>query len=127
MVILAVFSTIENGVSTLTFLPLFFIPILVVMINDAKKLKKTLINTINMSTNAVITNTIHFVKTTLKNAEGGHDWFHIERVFKNAILICKDEKADVFVVSLAALLHDIADSKFNNGDETVGPKIAAEF
>jgi uncharacterized protein len=71
--------------------------------------------------------TILFVKQKLENAEGGHDWFHIERVYKNAILIAKDEKCDEIVVKLGALLHDIADSKFHNGDETVGPKVAREF
>jgi len=75
----------------------------------------------------VITNCISFVKKELQNAEGGHDWFHIERVFKNTILIAKAEKVDVFVVSLAALLHDIADPKFNNGDEKIGPKKATQF
>ena len=80
-----------------------------------------------MNQGKIIQNTIEFVKTELQNAEGGHDWFHIERVFKNTILISKDEKVDVFIVSLGALLHDIADPKFYNGDETIGPKIAAEF
>lgn len=74
-----------------------------------------------------ITKTIAFVKVQLANAEGGHDWFHIERVYKNAILIAKDEDVDLFVVQLGALLHDIADSKFHNGDETIGPKVAREF
>lgn len=80
-----------------------------------------------MNQEKIIDNTILFVKKELKNAEGGHDWFHIERVFKNAILISKEEKVDVFIVSLSALLHDIADPKFYNGDETIGPKIAREF
>jgi len=80
-----------------------------------------------MNKEKIITATIAFVKKELKNAEGGHDWFHIARVFKNSILISKDEKVDVFVVSLAALLHDIADPKFYNGDETVGPKVATKF
>jgi uncharacterized protein len=80
-----------------------------------------------MNTEIIIQNTIEFVKDELKNAEGGHDWFHIERVYKNSILISKDEKVDAFVVSLGALLHDIADPKFYNGDETIGPKIASEF
>jgi len=80
-----------------------------------------------MNKEKIITTTIAFVKKELKNAEGGHDWFHIERVFKNSILISKDEKVDVFVVSLAALLHDIADPKFYNGDETVGPRVASKF
>ena len=75
----------------------------------------------------IISNTITFVKEELKNAEGGHDWFHIERVYKNTLLISKEEKVDVFVVSLGALLHDIADAKFYNGDETIGPKIASKF
>jgi uncharacterized protein len=75
----------------------------------------------------LIENTIKFVKETLKDAEGGHDWFHIERVYKNALLIAKDEKVDEFIVSLGALLHDIADAKFYNGDETIGPKVAREF
>ena len=76
---------------------------------------------------SVIKNTILFVKEKLKNAEGGHDWFHIERVYKNALLIAKEEHCSVEIVELAALLHDIADSKFNNGDETVGPKVAKAF
>lgn len=80
-----------------------------------------------MNQEEIISNTIQFVKNELKNAEGGHDWFHIERVFKNAFLISRDEKVDIFVVSLAALLHDIADPKFYNGDETIGPKMAADF
>ena len=80
-----------------------------------------------MDKEKIIAATIAFVKKELKNAEGGHDWFHIARVFKNSILISKDEKVDVFVVSLAALLHDIADPKFYNGDETVGPRVAIKF
>ena len=75
----------------------------------------------------IIDKTIAFVKNTLADAEGGHDWFHIERVYKNSLLIAKHEVVDGFVVSLGALLHDIADSKFHNGDETIGPKIAREF
>lgn len=80
-----------------------------------------------MKNNQIIEATKTFVKTTLKDAEGGHDWFHIERVYNNALLISKGETVDELVVALGALLHDIADSKFNNGDDTVGPKIAAEF
>lgn len=79
-----------------------------------------------MST-TIIDNTIQFVKQQLAHAEGGHDWFHIQRVFKNAISIAEKETCDIMVVKLAALLHDIADSKFHNGDETVGPKVARDF
>jgi uncharacterized protein len=75
----------------------------------------------------IIENATVFVKETLKGAEGGHDWFHIQRVFNNAKLIAEGEDANNLVIALGALLHDIADSKFHNGDETVGPKIAEEF
>lgn len=75
----------------------------------------------------IIEHTIRFVKEQLKNAEGGHDWFHIERVYKNALLIAEGEDCDITVVKLGALLHDIADSKFHNGDESVGPKTARTF
>jgi len=80
-----------------------------------------------MIDNQIITKTISFVKETLQGAEGGHDWFHIQRVFKTSQTIAKQEDVDLLVVALGALLHDIADSKFHNGDETVGPKIAREF
>jgi uncharacterized protein len=68
-----------------------------------------------------------FVKQQLENAEGGHDWFHTIRVFNNAKLIAKGENVDDLVVALGALLHDIADSKFHDGDETIGPRVAREF
>ena len=80
-----------------------------------------------MNTNTLIDKTILFVKTTLAQAEGGHDWFHIERVYKNALLIAESEKCDLEIVQLGALLHDIADSKFHNGDESIGPKTARAF
>ena len=80
-----------------------------------------------MNHQKVIENTIAFVKKELEDAEGGHDWFHIERVYKNTLLISKTEEVNLLVVSLGALLHDIADSKFNNGDETVGPRKAKTF
>ena len=80
-----------------------------------------------MNKSEVIRNTVKFVQKTLADAEGGHDWFHIERVYNNAKLITKGENADIFIVKLGALLHDIADYKFHNGDESKGPEIAAEF
>lgn len=80
-----------------------------------------------MNESQIIKNTEAFVKETLKNAEGGHDWFHIQRVWNNVKLIAKNENADLFIVELGALLHDIADSKFHNGDENVGPKMASAF
>ncbi|MBM1105375.1 HD domain-containing protein [Aurantibacter crassamenti] len=80
-----------------------------------------------MSDSDIIDQTILFVKETLKNAEGGHDWFHIQRVYNNSLLIAKDENVDILVVGLGALLHDIADAKFYNGDETIAPKMAKDF
>jgi uncharacterized protein len=65
-----------------------------------------------MDYEAIINKTILFVQDTLKNAEGGHDWWHIHRVWTNAKHIAQTEKADQLTVELAALLHDIADSKF---------------
>lgn len=76
---------------------------------------------------AAIQKTINFVQETLANAEAGHDWFHIERVFKTAQNINQQENGDELVVAFAALLHDIADPKFNNGDEELGPNMAASF
>ena len=76
---------------------------------------------------SIIPQTVLFVKQKLENAEAGHDWFHIERVYKNALLIAQDEVCNIEIVKLGALLHDIADSKFNDGDETVGPKVARAF
>ncbi len=75
----------------------------------------------------LINNTIQFVQLELKDAEGGHDWFHIERVWRNAKLIAQTEDVEIEIVEIAALLHDIADSKFNNGDEKIGPKKALDF
>jgi len=80
-----------------------------------------------MAISDIINRTEDFVKETLANAEGGHDWWHIYRVWNNAKLINKIEKADELVVELAALLHDIADSKFHNGDEEIGPVTAGNF
>jgi len=76
---------------------------------------------------SIIQNTITYVKQTLANAEGGHDWWHIERVWKTAKHIADTEQVDMLVVELGALLHDIADSKFNGGDETMGPQKARAF
>jgi len=80
-----------------------------------------------MGNAAIIEKTISFVQDTLKNAEGGHDWWHIQRVHTNAKKIAQTEDCDLLTVELAALLHDIADSKFHGGDEEIGPKIAGNF
>lgn len=81
-----------------------------------------------MSNDLVISKTVKFAKETLAEAEGGHDWWHIYRVWQSARHIAISEKdVDLLVVELGALLHDIADSKFHDGDEEIGPKTAADF
>ena len=80
-----------------------------------------------MTNKELIAQTANFVQETLQGAEGGHDWWHILRVWNNAKCIAKDENVDELIVELGALLHDIADAKFHDGDETVGPKKAREF
>ena len=75
----------------------------------------------------IIDQTVEFVKLTLQDAESGHDWWHIQRVWNNAKLIGQTEQADMLIVELAALLHDIADSKFHDGNEELGPKLAGDF
>lgn len=80
-----------------------------------------------MTDAVIVEKTIAYIKETLKGAEGGHDWFHTQRVFKNALHIARDEPVDLLVVSLASLLHDVADAKFHGGDEKAGPKKARKF
>ena len=75
----------------------------------------------------IIDNTVEFVKEKLEGAEAGHDWFHIERVWKLSKKIAETEHCDQEVVELSALLHDIADPKFHNGDETIALKISRDF
>lgn len=84
--------------------------------------------TAGMSQKEIVAKTATYVQEKLTNAEGGHDWWHVYRVWKNAQHIATEEGAvDVLVVELGALLHDIADSKFHDGDEEVGPKTARNF
>jgi uncharacterized protein len=80
-----------------------------------------------MNSETIIEKTVAFVKKELEDAEGGHDWFHIERVWKLAKQIAQTENVNLLVVELGALLHDIADPKFYDGDESIGPVIARAF
>ena len=80
-----------------------------------------------MNQETVIQKTIDFVKEVLSDAEGGHDWWHIYRVWKLSKHIAQTENVDNFIVELGALLHDIADSKFHDGNEEIGPRKAREF
>src|SRR6056297_2189572 len=80
-----------------------------------------------MDKNRIVADTVEFVKHKLQDAEGGHDWFHIERVLNNTREIAAGEEVDLFVVQLGALLHDIADYKFHDGNESLGPEVARNF
>lgn len=75
----------------------------------------------------IIEKTHEFVKETLEKAESGHDYWHIQRVLKNAEKIAAKEGGDLFVIKLGSLLHDIADAKFHHGDESIGPMMARDF
>lgn len=75
----------------------------------------------------VIRKTIEYVKKTLAEAEGGHDWWHIYRVWKLSLHIARYEKVDLLTVELAALLHDIADAKFHDGDEEIARGLPVNF
>lgn len=80
-----------------------------------------------MNRETVIQQTIQFVKEALADAEGGHDWWHIYRVWQLSKHLAATENASLYVVELGALLHDIADSKFHDGNEEIGPRKAREF
>ena len=80
-----------------------------------------------MTNQEIIGKTATFVKSELKHAEGGHDWFHIERVLNTARTIAQTEPVNLLIIELGALLHDIADHKFNDGDESIGIRKAHVF
>ncbi len=68
-----------------------------------------------------------FAKSRFASDATGHDWFHTDRVRRTALRLARAEKADAFVVELAALLHDVADAKFHGGDEKAGERVARRF
>ena len=80
-----------------------------------------------MDKQKIIENTVAFIKQKLTGEGSGHDWWHILRVWGNAKNIGSHEKADMFIIELSAILHDIADWKFHDGDENIGPKMAADW
>ena len=80
-----------------------------------------------MNPEVILRATETFVKKSLEGAEGGHDWWHTQRVYRTALKIAEREKANLLTVGLGALLHDIADAKFHDGDETIGPRMAQNF
>ena len=76
----------------------------------------------------VIKQALAYVRELLEGEGSGHDWWHIKRVFDLSNTIAKNyPKADLFIVQLGALLHDIGDHKFHNGDHTVGPKMVTNW
>jgi uncharacterized protein len=80
-----------------------------------------------MTNQKIIEKTVDFVKSELQHAEGGHDWFHIERVLNTSRTIAQTESVNLLIVELGALLHDIADHKFNDGNESIGVRKARKF
>jgi len=89
---------------------------------DFSQIQKEIINE-----EKIIQETVDYMKNRLMSESSGHDWWHVYRVWKMAAKIAKEEKANMFVVQLASLLHDIADWKFHGGDILIGPKIASQF
>lgn len=84
-------------------------------------------NQTDLDRQAILDRTADFVREKLAGDSSGHDWFHVLRVWKTARRLAEDEAADLFVVELAALLHDVADWKFHDGDESAGPRAAREW
>lgn len=80
-----------------------------------------------MDRSQVIARTEHFVREELYDDSSGHDWWHVHRVRSLAVALAREESADLYVVELAALLHDISDHKLNGGDHEKGPRIASEW
>lgn len=80
-----------------------------------------------MTKREVLKKTEEYVNHALSGEGTGHDWWHVLRVRNTARYIAKGEKADLFVVELTALLHDIADHKFHGGDSSIGPRIAHDW
>lgn len=80
-----------------------------------------------MNKKQIINKTAKYIEARLSGEGSGHDWWHVYRVWKSSINISEQENVDLFVVELAALLHDIADWKFHNGNDDVGPRMSREW
>ena len=80
-----------------------------------------------MNKTSIIKQTADYVKKTLEEEWSGHDWWHVYRVWQTAKTIGAKEKADMFIVELAAILHDISDWKFSRGDDKAGAKKARKW
>lgn len=88
------------------------------VMDDSAKVASTI------ATSALVQRAAEFARATLQGDSSGHDWWHVWRVWQSALRLGQLEGADLEVVQLAALLHDIADWKFHDGDETAGPRVA---
>jgi len=80
-----------------------------------------------MNNEEIIIATQKHIQEVLQNDSTGHDWWHTYRVWKTAHYIAQQEKANLLIVELSALLHDIADWKFHNGDISAGPRAAKQW
>jgi len=80
-----------------------------------------------MSNEEILSKSEEYVKQHLSSAEGSHDWSHTWRVWRLSVQIALKENADIFITSLGALFHDIADPKFHNGNEEKGIKMTREY
>lgn len=79
-----------------------------------------------MNNSEIVDRVVEFVKGYMADKEAGHNWWHIERVWKNAKYIFdKEQRGDIFLIELAALLHDIGDDKID--PETDGPELVGAF
>lgn len=81
-----------------------------------------------MNLDTIISSTESYVRELFKQRESGHDWLHVERVLKNAEDIAANTQgADLFIIRMAILLHDVPDSKFFDGDEAKGLMLLQEY
>src|SRR5512135_726487 len=80
-----------------------------------------------MDKNALVEKTAQYVKGRLEGESSGHDWYHVLRVMRIATHIAEEEKADLFIVQMAALLHDLDDWKFKEDGEDSGSREAREW
>lgn len=80
-----------------------------------------------MDQTLILSRTTDHVRKLLDGDSAGHDWWHIERVRRVALTIAREEGGDLFLVELAALLHDVADWKFAGGDEKAGPAAVRQW
>lgn len=81
----------------------------------------------NAMINEIVEATVAHVKAAMSGEGSGHDWWHVYRVWQTAQQLAAQENADLYIVQLAALLHDLGDHKFHGGDETVGPRMARDW